>query len=446
MSMVSIGIRKYFENAPDGPGGAVVSIIPIANAGGASLSNTDRKSRRYDNLIVPIGQSERRFSLSLPSGQYLARVTLPSGEWLEQQFETNESAPVTLDFQAQQSEHEWLSWQHFSGATNARPTSIQMRSARPVMTTGGTSKSAFPRTGQADLQQAFAAFDSNAGEFSGSNLWGALLRAKQDGDKWERFGNLAGPACWSAKVLKADHEDGEFRLFRTHMHDGRWAGKTQSNWRNFLVARTSRALEIASLPLQWRTLGPSPGFTTEVLLHKKASSESFLTRTGIADTQSSSMLSYMAQGRFDLARPFVEHARELLFDKQDNPLGAAAGGYVLFADASASGDKNWADWTGRLISLAPWLPDAAILHGIRTLRLGSSESEFRHAGAKLHEAFMRGPPFFSMGVALLQEGLSQVAGEWNEPSMVEALKTVDAFAAHLDASQPFTTVRFAREG
>jgi hypothetical protein len=59
-------------------------------------------------------------------------------------------------------------------------------------------------------------------------------------------------------------------------------------------------------------------------------------------------------------------------------------------------------------------------------------------------AFRRGPPFFSMGVVLLQEGLSQIAGEWGEPAMVAALKVVDEFAARLDCGQPFTTLRFSR--
>jgi hypothetical protein len=182
-----------------------------------------------------------------------------------------------------------------------------------------------------------------------------------------------------------------------------------------------------------------------VLLHKKVGSESYLTRTGIADTISGSMIGYMAQGRSDLAAPFVEHARELLFEKQDNPLGAAAGGYVLLANASAAGDTQWSNWTGRLMSIAPWLPDAAILHGIRALRLGTTEAEFRHAAEKLLLAFRRGPPFFSMGIPLLQEGLSQVAGEWGEPEMIAAHRTVKQFAARLDVGQPFTTLRFTRD-
>ena len=60
-------------------------------------------------------------------------------------------------------------------------------------------------------------------------------------------------------------------------------------------------------------------------------------------------------------------------------------------------------------------------------------------------AFERGPPFFSMGLVLLQEGLSQIAGEWEQPEMVAALKVVDEFAARVDIGQPFTTLRFSRE-
>jgi hypothetical protein len=448
MSTVSIGIRKFFEAAPDGPGGAVVNIIPLAGAQGERLSPTEKSTRRRDNLIAPIGQTGTHLNVELPSGQYLARVALPSGEWLEKQFEANESLPVLLDFEAQPSRHEWLSWQHFSGGTDSRPTNVQMR-ASPMRSTrtGAQPKAAFPRTEQSDLQQALAAFDTGLhgdGPFGGEKLWAAMLRGKKDEGSWERFGNEGGPGCWSARLAAVDREDPEFRLLRTSAQDGRWAGRTQNHWRNFLVARTVHALEIATVPLQWRALGSSPGFTAEVLLHKKVGSESYLTRSGIADTISGSMISYMAQGRSDLALPFVDHARELLFDKQDNPLGAAAGGYVLLANASAAGDTQWSNWTGRLMSIAPWLPDAAILHGIRALRLGTSEAEFREAGDKLLSAFRRGPPFFSMGVVLLQEGLSQVAGEWQQAEMVAALKVVDEFAARLDCAQPFTTLRFAR--
>jgi hypothetical protein len=91
MSTVSIGIRKFFEAAPDGPGGAVVNIIPLAGAQGERLSQTEKSTRRRDNLIAPIGQAGTHLNVELPSGQYLARVALPSGEWLEKQFEANES-------------------------------------------------------------------------------------------------------------------------------------------------------------------------------------------------------------------------------------------------------------------------------------------------------------------------------------------------------------------
>ena len=133
---------------------------------------------------------------------------------LEKQFKASESLPVMLDFEAQQSEHEWLSWQHFSGGTNARPTNVQMRPNRTRSATlGGTPKSAFPRADQADLQQAFAAFDKGAGgagPYGKARLWTALLNGKHDEGSWERFGNAAGPGCWSARLAKADHEDADF--------------------------------------------------------------------------------------------------------------------------------------------------------------------------------------------------------------------------------------------
>ena len=95
--------------------------------------------------------------------------------------------------------------------------------------------------------------------------------------------------------------------------------------------------------------------------------------------------------------------------------------------------------------MAQWLPDGAILHGIRKLRMGTTEQDFRIAGDNLLEAYRRGPPVFSLGIPLLQEGLMQMAHQWKEPAMQQALKTVNAFAAHLDTAQPFTTLRFDRE-
>ena len=92
-----------------------------------------------------------------------------------------------------------------------------------------------------------------------------------------------------------------------------------------------------------------------------------------------------------------------------------------------------------------WLPDGAILNGIRRLRTGRSDADFGEAQRILLEGFSRGPPFFSMGVLLLQEGLMQLANEWGEPAVKQALATVNRTAAYLDMSQPFTTIRFDKE-
>jgi hypothetical protein len=299
------------------------------------------------------------------------------------------------------------------------------------------------------LRQAFVAFDvgMNAqGPCGNGKLWDSLLRAQDSSsDAWHRFGNPAGPACWSGELPAIDREDEEYRLVRTSRMDARWEGRSQENWRHFFVARSKDAVEIASVPLAWRTMGGVTRPNIEILVRKRATPDAFLTSVAIADEQATAMLSYMAQGRPDLARPFVEYARGLLFEKIDNPLGAAAGGYVLLANASAAGDSNWQNWTANLKHMAQWLPDGALLHGIRRLRMGTTEEDFRIAGDNLLEAFRRGPPVFSMGIPLMQEGLLQMANQWKETAMQEALRKVNTFAAHLDTAQPFTTLRFERE-
>jgi hypothetical protein len=451
MSKLVIGIEKAFDGPFSGPG-ALLNVIPVADANGRALEPHAQRERRRENVIVPVGdRGEMRELDDLPDGEYVARVRLPTGETIDRAFSTKKGAPpVEIKLQAAPSKHEWLSWQQLSGNTTPVSSSVQLRATTrgAGATTGARPKAAYVHTDRADLRQAFTAFDvgiTAQGPCGNGQLWEGLLRAGQSPpEAWQRFGNPA-PACWSGELNAIDREDEEFRLVRTSRSDARWEGRTQESWRHFFVLRSKDALEIASVPLAWRTSSGVARHNVEILVKKRATADAFLTSVAIADEQASAMLSYMAQGRPDLARPFVEYARGLLFEKIDNPLGAAAGGYVLLANASAAGDSNWQNWTGNLKSMAQWLPDGAILHGIRKLRMGTTEQDFRIAGDNLLEAYRRGPPVFSLGIPLLQEGLMQMAHQWKEPAMQQALKTVNAFAAHLDTAQPFTTLRFDRE-
>lgn len=455
MSAVAISVEKYFDGVNEGPG-ALVSVIPVADAAGKPLDGPAKLARRRDDLVVPMSMHGQGVTIDLPPGEYVARVTLPSGRALESEFAVVDDKPASVVVEAGDSPHEWLSWHHFGGSTTATPSEVLLsrpteRAAASIA--GGApafrAKAARPTTAQADVRFGFTAFqvgEDATGPFSKGALWHALLNGAGSYDKsWQTLGNRASAACWGDRMDRSDEEDAEFILFRTSLRDARWMGRADRSWRNYFVARTNQAIEIATLPLPWERTEQMPAWVVELLIRRTAPPDTFLTRTTVADTRGGAMISYMSQRRLDLARPFFKQARDYLVEKLFNPLGAAAGAYVLLTTATSDSEPSWNDWTRNLANWFKWLPDGAVLRGISMLRKGQSDAEFREAQDWLLEGFARGVPYYSLGVLLLQEGLLQLASEWKEPATVRALETVNRVAAALDVSQPFTTLRFTRK-
>ena len=117
-----------------------------------------------------------------------------------------------------------------------------------------------------------------------SNDEGLLRAGQSPPEAWQRFGNPA-PACWSGELNAIDREDEEFRLVRTSRSDARWEGRTQESWRHFFVLRSKDALEIASVPLAWRTSSGVARHNVEILVKKRATADAFLTSVAIADAR-----------------------------------------------------------------------------------------------------------------------------------------------------------------
>jgi hypothetical protein len=460
MSKVSFGIRKYLDSSDGLQSGAIGEVIPVADVAGASLTAAERHARKPASFLVPVGDASVPVSVDLEAGSYLLRVSMPSGEAIEEQFEVGGHEEKSVFLDASGSVHEWLSWQHLAGNTRVRPSKVRIeRSSAPdaelKLMSGkrsGASQNAPPsltvRTaeGQRDFEYAFTSVESKPHADAGVQwLWEAVSPVADDLPNWMRLRDQVGAACESAVVGQSDFADERYDLFRTSPHDPRWQARTYPPWRNFMVVRSSTGIEVATLPLAWERIAPTPPWNVEVLVFKEARADTFVTRTSVVDESTSAMMGFMTRGRLDHARPFVEWARHMLFAKIFNPLGAAAGGYVLLANASAVAGSEWEGWTENLMQWFEWLPDGAILNGIRRLRTGRNDADFREAQRILLEGFSRGPPFFSMGVLLLQEGLMQLANEWGEPRVKQALATVNRTAAYLDTSQPFTTLRCDKE-
>jgi hypothetical protein len=66
---------------------------------------------------------------------------------------------------------------------------------------------------------------------------------------------------------------------------------------------------------------------------------------------------------------------------------------------------------------------------------------YDQAKASLFDAFERGIPYYSAGVAWLLDGLTLFAGE--DPEAEERMKLVHKVAQRLDVSQAFTVIRLS---
>lgn len=156
---------------------------------------------------------------------------------------------------------------------------------------------------------------------------------------------------------------------------------------------------------------------------------------------------YLAAGDVREAAQVItgREAQDLLYGKVANPLGAAAGGYVLLR----LGELERAhDWTDNLARWFEWLPDGAIIAGEKAARLGSH----REALGWLLKVERRGLPVFTDGFSMLVSRLRQyrrneLLRREVEQHDVEAaavlLSRLEGWSPFVDWSAPTLTFRAA---
>ncbi len=114
--------------------------------------------------------------------------------------------------------------------------------------------------------------------------------------------------------------------------------------------------------------------------------------------EAESLLGLLTAGQFAGA---TDLAKDLLYDKVDNPWAAAIGAYVLMRGGQLDRLRRWIE---RLDRDYPWLPDGTLLHAWTLLRL-DNESAFDRSCALFLAAHQRGTPVYSQGLRLLLDGL-----------------------------------------
>ncbi|MBB6600331.1 hypothetical protein [Luteimonas sp. MC1825] len=160
----------------------------------------------------------------------------------------------------------------------------------------------------------------------------------------------------------------------------------------------------------------------------------------VDDVDASAYLGFLYNGQIQAASLILKEAESFLYEKDANPIAAAAGAYGLLAYTSEDEEASnspWRYWIQNLYGRSPGLPDSAIAMAQMYWRFGLPGSD----GAEdidvevlrdyATEAVHRGIPYFSMGVTLLSDIL--LALSQDDESNERTGPRVDLTKQHLNS-------------
>ena len=96
--------------------------------------------------------------------------------------------------------------------------------------------------------------------------------------------------------------------------------------------------------------GPTSGGTIaiEVLLNLRQSPTGSAVSVAVRDPVLGGGLGYLSSGSLEKAAVVFTDVESMLYSKVSNPLGAAAGGYVLIGTETSGEPQRWDEWLGNL--------------------------------------------------------------------------------------------------
>jgi hypothetical protein len=451
MTALSLRIDKELDVATDA--GAVAVLHRIADEANVVV----RGSKRLETMIPASLDPADVKRINVDPGRWWVEATLPSGEIIadEVTVRRDEDARLTLR-PSESSPHEWLGWQHLVGNIEGRETFthiIEAASRDPigyardvisqslearvpdsvremVENTLNTYLPRGPAAGQSSRADPFA----NAGE-------PAVRLCHRFGPK-----GLRGRDAWSGILAASAPDSPPLVPFRRSFQEGfgtyRLVAPAQPPARDFAIVEWGGERHAASLPLPWPDVAGQRGLMeVELMARMHPLDKSVHLGVAVLDSAFGTLAGLMTASSLPKARIFVEQARDLLFAKMNNRLAAAAGGYVLLATGEPARDAALHNWIENLANWCPDLPDGAVLKATQRLRYPNDDTCYDQAKASLFDAFERGIPYYSAGVAWLLDGLTLFAGE--DPEAEERMKLVHKVAQRLDVSQAFTVIRLS---
>jgi hypothetical protein len=407
-SGLQLRLSKYLLGADVPNNGVVANIYAL---------DPDRHANSRRNVVIPVGHGGKFQRVELEPGHYLVEAMMPSGDIVSQEADAVEGLWQEVKLKAEPSAHEWHSWQNLLG--NVQSFSGYYAADKP------------------DLPNYEVLLSRDRWPPPHNYTWDVLADIIDYGE----LGLFHRPYWGWLQPQIPTHSDAVTQLHSFRMNYP--ASRTElPRW--YAVVLAPQTARLLTVPSPWYV------FDEEVpseLLITKSVDEPIGTSWVVRDPKCCTMLGYLAQGAFQAALRVANYqdALDMLFEKFSNPLGAAAGGYLLLGAMrpDEEGDRpRWHDWIRNLMNYFEWLPDGAIQYAWLKLRQGELERNRQEARAALFEAYNRGLPYYSLGLRWLVDGLTLLGEDDDEAK--QRLRMVQEVAWHADMSNLFTALTMRR--
>ncbi len=309
------------------------------------------RSRKMVSAIAPVGSHGYGANVSLTYGEYDVEATLPSGETLSTELTVGpETEPVVL--RGENSPNEWRSWAHFSGASLASERQVAGEFLR-----GPSPQTSFDVTVGSVVH---AAADGGFDPSSWTGWFEFLEKRYRRGPEYFPNIQLGGSDYGLSARTEGGFDGTPLRiLFSRDGYPGYGYDTTEIGAKRTYAAITGHAgTRLFALPLPWGEGYHQTPF--EMLAFEDG--RQLRCDPVLRDERWSGLVAYLNRGRVDLASEILMSARDALFEKFENPLAAAIGGYVLLSTTQGRDiEDSWPRWLDNLAHRFPSLPDGAIL-------------------------------------------------------------------------------------
>lgn len=434
---LKIRVDKYLEGEVIRLG-VPVRVHPVVERRLRDTRGTVRRadpSRPTLSTPVPVGPDPSAWAqLELLPGEYDLETVLPSGEIIVAEAKIVAGSETTVILEGIPSPREWLSWSHFGGSrisswmNRSRATAREYESfpAAPTQYKVSIGDKCLLQPGPTELN--LASWSS----------WFKFLQARSE--------NRVQPESLRMEVTRPEENDkidlqqypgysDEPMRVSLQVHEFRDTPNYVGKERRFLLVSGAAGTRVTSVPWPWR---PRSGYFTGPFFELIVSESRgrLVCDATLRDEKLGGVVAYLNAGRVGFAGELLKDAYDGLYDKVENPLGAAAAGYVLLSTVDSAALERWPDWLNNLANWFPFLPDGPILRARWLLKQGNKGS-IGEARDLLVRAVERGIPFFTAGVVWLLEGLRQVSAE--SDACRELLTVVRGVARSIDLTQGFTS-------